>query len=382
MSEAKTKPLQGIIVVSIEQAVAAPVCTSRLADAGARVIKVERPEGDFARGYDGHVKGEATYFVWTNHGKESVCLDLKQESDREVLDSVLAQADVFVQNLSVGAVNRMGFGPEVLRSKYPQLITCSMSGYGEENSYRDMRAYDMLVQAESGLSAISGDGRMGISVADILAGVNAHAAIVEALLQRQLSGKGSEIRLSLFDSMTDVMAVPLLQTAYSGKAPGYLGMRHPSIVPYGNFPTRDGDVVISIQNEREWMRLCSDVLNSPEMTNRDGFDSNKARTANREAVESAISAITRTLSRQEFIDRLRHAKIACGVQNSVQEVLEHTAYRTAQVDLSSGESVEIPALPAICDWHDEHLGRCPALGEHTAAIRAEFVSSEARAIHE
>ena len=299
MTDAHSKPLQDILVVSIEQAVAAPVCTSRLATAGARVIKVERPEGDFARGYDDYVKGEATYFVWANHGKESICLDLKRPDDRALLGAMLARADVFVQNLSVGAVERLGFGLAMLRETYPRLVTCSISGYGENNAYRDMRAYDMLVQAESGLSSISGNGRVGISVADIVTGINAHGAVLEALLRRQCSGLGSDIHLSLFDSMTDIMAVPLLQTAYTGKAPEYVGMRHPSIVPYGSFPTTGSDVVLSIQNEREWVRLCADVLDAPDLATREGFESNKARTVNRDAIESAISEISRTFSQED-----------------------------------------------------------------------------------
>lgn len=375
MNDTTAKPLDGVLVVSIEQAVAAPVCTARLGDAGARVIKVERPEGDFARGYDAYVKGEATYFVWANHGKESVCLDLKLDEDRAVLTALLGRADVFVQNLSTGAVDRLGFGPAALRARYPRLITCSISGYGEDNAYRGMRAYDMLVQAESGLSSVSGNGRVGVSVADIVTGINAHGAIVEALLLRDRTGQGSDLRLSLFDSMTDLMAVPLLQTAYSGKAPEYVGMRHPSIVPYGSFPTTGSDVVLSIQNEREWVRLCFDVLDVPDMATRPGFESNKARTENREAVEAAISAVTRGFSQQTLIDHLRRARIACGVLNSVQEVLTHPAYRTASVELPSGEAVDLPAPATQCDWHGPALGRCPALGEHSAAIRREFGSA-------
>ncbi|MET4692533.1 CaiB/BaiF CoA transferase family protein [Endozoicomonas lisbonensis] len=370
MSDAK--PLEGVLVVSIEQAVAAPLCTSRLAAAGARVIKVERPEGDFARGYDGFVKGEASYFVWINHGKESICLDLKQNEDRLCLDRILAEADVFVQNLSVGAVARLGFGEEELRKKYPRLITCSISGYGEQNEYRDMRAYDMLVQAESGLSGISGDGRMGISVADIVTGMNAHTAIVEALHYREKNGKGCSLSLSLFGSMTDIMAVPLLQQAYSGSGPDYIGMRHPSIVPYGAFPTSGSDVVISIQNEREWQRLCLDVLESTELASHPDFASNKLRTQHRQDVESAIGAITRQFSQQELLNRLRQAKIACGVSNTLAEVLEHPAYQSVQTTLPDGQVADIPALPAQTPWLTDKVKGCPELGADTDRIKAEF----------
>ena len=366
------KPLDGVLVVSIEQAVAAPLCTSRLAAAGARVIKVERPEGDFARGYDGFVKGEASYFVWINHGKESICLDLKQDEDRQCLDRILAQADVFVQNLSVGAVARLGFGAEQLEEKYPRLITCSISGYGEDNEYRDMRAYDMLVQAESGLSGISGNGRMGISVADIVTGMNAHTAIVEALHYREKSGKGCSLSLSLFGSMTDIMAVPLLQQSYSGSGPDYIGMRHPSIVPYGAFPTSGSDVVISIQNEREWQRLCLEVLESKSLASHPDFASNKLRTQHRQDVEQAIGDVTRQFSQSDLLKKLRRAKIACGVSNSLEEVLEHPAYQSNETSLPDGQSADIPALPAQAPWLTGKLKACPGLGADTDKIKMEF----------
>ncbi len=368
-----SKPLDGILVVSLEQAVAAPTCSARLADAGARVIKVERKEGDFARGYDSYVKGEATYFVWANRGKESICLDLKAEDDRAVLERLLAQADVFIQNLSVGAAERLDLGATALHQRYPRLITCSISGYGEDGPYRHMRAYDMLLQAESGFSSISGDGRAGVSIADIITGINAHGAVLEALFQRQQTGEGSHISLSLFDSMTDLMAVPLLQTRYSGEPPRYIGMRHPAIVPYGNFPTANGgEVVFSVQNEREWARLCAQILERPDLITDPRTCDNKVRTANREFVEDIVTAVTRNRSQGCVTEQLLKAGIAHGRFNHLPEVLDHPQLRDCSVPLPSGEVAEVPAPPARVPWRNDALGAVPGLGEQSAAIRAEF----------
>ena len=234
-------PLSGVLVVALEQAVAAPYASSRLADAGARVIKIERPEGDFARGYDRAAKGEASYFVWLNRGKESLVLDIKDPADKALLERIVAKADVFIQNLAPGAAARAGLGSADLRRKHPQLITCDISGYGDDNPYRDMRAYDMLVQAESGLAAVTGGvdepARVGVSVCDVGAGMYAHAAILEALIARGRTGEGEAIQVSLFDAMADWMTVPLLHSDYAGKAPTRVGLRHPSITPYESFPT-------------------------------------------------------------------------------------------------------------------------------------------------
>lgn len=368
------KPLDGILVVSVEQAVAAPTCTARLADAGARVIKIERPEGDFARRYDGYVKGEATYFVWLNRGKESVCLNLKAEADRALLDRLLARADVFVQNLAVGAADRLGLGHEALRARFPRLVTCSISGYGEDGPYAGMRAYDMLVQAESGLTTISGDGRIGVSIADIVTGINAAAAVLEALHLRARTGEGSHVALSLFDSMADLMAVPLLQTAYTGRPPQWSGMRHPSIVPYGAFPTADGrEIVIAVQNEREWARLCRQVLERPDLIDEARTADNTARTANRAFVEDAVAAATRRLTAEEARRRLMAAEIACGLVNPLPQVLEHPALHRSPVTLPTGDTADIPAAPARTPWHDGAPRAVPALGAHTEAVRREFM---------
>lgn len=368
-----TKPLDGVLVVSIEQAVAAPVCTARLADAGARVIKVERPEGDFARRYDTAVKGEATYFVWANRGKESLCLDLKQGEDRALLDRILTRADVFVQNLAVGAAERLGLGAGALAERFPRLVTCALSGYGEDGPYATMRAYDMLVQAESGLTSISGEGRIGVSIADIVTGINASAAILEALLLRAKTGRGSAVSLSLFSGMADLMAVPLLQTAYTGRPPVWSGMAHPSIVPYGAFPTADGRaVVISIQNEREWTRLCNQVLGRPELIDDPRTASNTARTANRAFVEDAVAGATRCHEAEALRRLLVAAGIACGLVNSVPDVLTHPALCWADVTLPDGQAARIPAPPITAPWTRPDPAAIPALGADSARLRQEF----------
>jgi crotonobetainyl-CoA:carnitine CoA-transferase CaiB-like acyl-CoA transferase len=288
------KALEGIVVVALEQAVAAPYCTSRLADAGARVIKIERPEGDFARGYDHVARGESAYFVWLNRGKESIVLDLKREG--QLLERMIAKADVFVQNLAPGAAGRAGFGSEALRSRYPRLITCDISGYGEDGPYRDMKAYDLLVQCETGLASITGaperPGRVGVSVADIACGMYAHAAILQALFERERTGKGNGVAVSLFDAIADWMTVPLLHHDYGGRAPERVGLNHPSIAPYGVYKTGDGgEVVISIQNEREWVILCTEVFGKPEMAVDARFNSNPARVANRPALDEIIASV-------------------------------------------------------------------------------------------
>ncbi|NBT11462.1 MAG: CoA transferase, partial [Betaproteobacteria bacterium] len=257
-------PLEGVLVVALEQAVAAPYCSSRLADAGARVIKVERPEGDFARGYDKSAYGESSYFVWINRGKESVALDLKQAQDMAVLHQMLAQADVFIQNLAPGATQRLGIGSDDLRERHGRLITCDISGYGDTGKLTKMKAYDLLVQAESGLVSINGAagdwGRIGVSICDINAGLNALIGIQQALIMRGKTGRGSAVKVSLFDSAAELMSVPYLQARYGGKAPERVGLKHPTIAPYGAFTCADGrDILISIQNEREWADFCREV---------------------------------------------------------------------------------------------------------------------------
>lgn len=280
-----TLPLEGILVVSLEQAVAAPYCSCRLADAGARVIKIERPEGDFARGYDNVVHGESAYFVWLNRGKESVSLDLTQEADSALLRAMLRKVDVFIQNLKPGALAKLGFAVDELRTLNPRLVICSMSGYGQSGPYASRKAYDLLIQAESGLAAVTGSpdapGRVGVSVVDIATGLNAYAAILEALSLRSLTGQGSVIDVSMFDAMADWLTVPLLQHEH-GKPPRRMGLAHPSIAPYGVFGTKHGlGVLISIQNDREWQTFASDVMRDPKVASDPRFKSNVARVNHR-----------------------------------------------------------------------------------------------------
>ena len=272
------RPLEGLLVVAIEQAVAAPFCTSRLADAGARVIKIERPEGDFARGYDDVAKGQSSYFVWLNRGKESLVVDLASPEGRQTLGQLLVGADVLVQNLKPGALARLGFAPEVLRERYPRLVSCSISGFGETGPLAARKAYDLLIQAESGLSSITGGpdepARVGISIVDIATGATAHAAILEALIARGTSGEGADIRVSMFDVMADWLTVPLLHQE-GGKAPKRLGLAHPSIAPYGVFTTRDGkQMLISIQSDREWAKFCTEFLGQPALAADERFAKN------------------------------------------------------------------------------------------------------------
>lgn len=370
--------LEGLLVVALEQAVAAPYCTSRLADAGARVIKIERPEGDFARGYDTAVLGQSTYFVWLNRGKESLVADIKDPADAALIHQLLAKADVFVQNLAPGAAARSGFGSRELRERYPRLVTLDITGYGEANAYAGMKAYDLLVQAETGLASITGHpagpGRAGVSVCDIACGMSAHAAVLEALISRGVTGNGSRLEVSLFDGMADWMNVPLLYYEGTGTSPRRVGLNHPSICPYGAFETRDGDLVlISIQNEREWAQLCSKVLDEPELVSAPGFETNTIRVSNREAVDRRVAATMKAMSRSEVAARLRAANIAFGFVNELSDLQSHPALRRVTVSTPRGIA-SIVAPPVIHDGRKPELGPVPSVGEHSATIRAEFAA--------
>ena len=368
------KPLEGLLVVSVEQAVAAPLCTARLAAAGARVVKIERPGGDFARGYDTAARGESSYFVWINQGKESVVLDFKQADDAALLDKLVMAADVFVQNLAPGALERAGFGSEALRERKPALITCDISGYGEAEACRDMKAYDLLVQAESGLVAVSGGpesfGRIGVSICDIGAGMTAHAAIVEALYRRSRCGEGAGLKVSLFDVAAEWMTVPLIHNDYGAGTPAREGLRHPSIAPYGAYACAGGEeVIVSIQNEREWHRFCDQVLDRAALASDPRFCSNALRVANRDALDREILSVTTTLSLSAFRRRLGDASIAFGSVNSVAALAGHDALRRHSVRTSGGAVVEIPAPPVR--WNDPAdgpLAGAPALGRHGEAV--------------
>jgi itaconate CoA-transferase len=371
-------PLTGLTVVALEQAVAAPYCSSRLADAGARVIKIERPEGDFARGYDASVNGLASYFVWLNRGKESLVADIKDPGDAQLLHAVLAKADVFIQNLAPGAAARAGFGSESLRARYPRLITVDVTGYGSGHSYSDMKAYDLLVQAESGLAEITGHpagpGRVGVSVCDIACGMAAHAAVLEALIARGITGEGAKLEVSLFDGMADWMNVPLLYFEGTGRAPQRVGLAHPSICPYGAFPTRDGAMVlISIQNEREWAKFCAAFLRQPDLPSREGFESNNARVANRPEVDAVVARAFSELGRDEAAARLREAGTAFGFVNGLSDLVSHPALRRVTVETQAGPA-SIVAPPALRNGQAPALGRVPGIGEHSEAIRREFAA--------
>ncbi len=371
-----TQPLAGLLIVTLEQAVAAPFCTSRLADAGARVIKIERREGDFGRGYDNVVRGESSYFVWLNRGKESLVLDIKDASDAALLHRIIARADIFVQNLLPGAAGRAGFGSDDLRAKHPRLITCDISGYGDEGPLKDMKAYDLLIQCEAGLAGISGSpegpGRVGVSIADICCGISSHGAILQALYERERTGKGKGVATSLFEVLADAMAVPLLHFDYAGTEQKRVGLNHPTIAPYGAFTTSDGkQVVISIQNEREWVRLCEKVLQSPGMATDTRYASNVARCQNRQGLDSEIGVTVGKLTREDFIARLQESDIAFGSVNSIGDLSRHPQLRRMNVETEVG-TVAIPAAP--WRWRGETLSPrpVPSLGEHSDAIRAEF----------
>lgn len=370
-------PLDDILVVSVEQAVAAPFATCKLADGGARVIKIERAEGDFARKYDEAAKGESSYFVWLNRGKQSLVLDFKTSEDAALLENMIAQADVFVQNLAPGALVRAGFGSEELHRKYPGLIVCDISGYGDEGPYKDMKAYDLLIQAETGLAEVTGSpeapGRVGVSVADIATGLYAHSAILEALLMREQTGEGRWIKLSLFDALADWMTVPFVHAEYGGKAPKRVGLNHPSLAPYGAYATKGGELVlISIQNEREWARLCEQVLDLPDMATNKKFKSNVRRVEHREALNVEMNAVLSKLSREALVERLQAAQIAYGALNSVEDFAAHPQLRRSSVELPQGGSIELPSPPAKIAGEPFEAGPVPALGQHTEALRAEF----------
>ena len=369
-------PLDGLLVLSLEQAVAAPYCSSRLADAGARVIKVERPEGDFARGYDRAVAGLSSYFVWLNRGKESLVADIKAPDDAALLHRILGRADVFIQNLAPGAAARAGFGSADLRQRYPRLITVDISGYGAGHGAAEMKAYDLLVQAESGLASITGHpagpGRVGVSVCDIACGMSAHAAVLEALIARGITGQGARIEASLFDGMADWMNVPLLYYEGTGQVPQRVGLAHPSICPYGAFATADGQLVlISIQNEREWARFCQVVLAEADLPGKPGFQDNTARVANRPVVDARVAASIGVLTREQAAARFTAAGTAYGFVNGVAELGAHPALRRVDVGTPGGVA-SIVAPPAIRDGAAPRLGPVPGIGEHGEAIRRDF----------
>jgi itaconate CoA-transferase len=404
-------PLSGLLVVSLEQAVAAPMCTCRLADAGARVIKVERPEGDFARYYDKLAvprpspqpsprergegarrasgqdeqgesgEGQSAYFVWLNRGKESLVLDLARENDKSLLAAIIAKADVFVQNLKPGAVAKLGFPLEKLRRAHPRLVICSISGYGEAGPYAKRKAYDMLVQAESGLASITGGpeepARVGVSVCDIAAGMNAYEAILEALFAREKRGDGAAISISMFDAMADWMAVPLIQ--YEGGAPPKrMGLAHTSIAPYGAFATKDGaDILISIQSDREWRVLAEKVLGDAALAADPAFATNVERVKRRAETDARVAKVFGATEEAALTQKLGDNDIAFARVNTTGDLATHPQLSRIQVATPSGP-VSYPAPPARSDAAERRYRAVPTLGAHTAKIWAEFMPGAKR----
>jgi crotonobetainyl-CoA:carnitine CoA-transferase CaiB-like acyl-CoA transferase len=375
--ESMSGSLSDILVVAIDQAVAAPYCTTRLADAGARVIKVERPGGDFARHYDSVAGGLSAYFVWLNRGKESIVLDVKKPEDSALLHRMIAQADIFVQNLIPGAAARAGFGAEELRQRHPRLITCDISGYGEDGPYAEMKAYDLLIQAETGLASVTGrpegPGRVGVSVVDIAAGMYAYMGILEALHERARTGRGKGIKVSLFDAMADWMTVPLLFQEYTGKAPPRVGLAHPSVQPYGLYDCADGQIVISVQNDREWSRFCRHVLGDEKLVGDPRFSVNEARIKNLAALNAVIASMFGKLPRARVIELLRKADIAYGALNTVADLTRHPQLRRVAQPTERG-TLSLVASPIRAGATPATYKPIPRLDEHGAALRKEFAA--------
>jgi itaconate CoA-transferase len=366
-------PLEGITVIAVEQAVAAPFCSSRLADAGAHVIKVERPEGDFARGYDAVAKGQSSYFVWLNRGKDSVVIDLATKEGRASLEALIAGADVLLQNLKPGSMDKLGFTRERLRKDYPKLICCTITGYGDDGPYAHRKAYDMLIQAESGLASITGGpegpSRVGMSVVDVSTGATAHAAILEALFARTRTGKGADIRISMFDVMADWLAVPLLN-AEAGNSPQRMALAHPSIAPYGAFRSKDGkDILISIQSEREWKKLCAEVLDQPDLPSDPRLANVVERVRNRELTDKIVGECFAALGRDELLKRLSDADIAFAEVNTMADLAVHPHLRRIEVETPKG-TVSYAAPAAIVVGEARRYGAVPAIGERPRTAKS------------
>jgi itaconate CoA-transferase len=374
-------PLRDILVVSVEQAVAAPFATRQLADLGARVIKIERPDGgDFARSYDTTVKGLSSYFVWLNRSKESLTLDLKRPAARDVLARLVDRADVFVQNLAPGAANRLGTTAATLRARHPRLIVCHVSGYGSSGPYAAKKAYDLLVQSEVGLLSITGTeaapSKVGISVADIAAGMYAYSGILSALLARARTGTGTSIEVSLFDALAEWMGFAAYYTDYGGTPPRRSGANHASIAPYGPFESRGHDqIYLGIQNVREWTRFCADVLRRPELANDERFRTNPLRVEHRVPLHEAIASVFDRLSTSEIIERLELAEIAWSRLNSVDDLLKHPQLlaRDCWKEVDSPVGLIRALRPAV--WMDDVepvMGPVPTLGQHSESILREL----------
>lgn len=371
------RELDGIFVVSMEQAVAAPYCGALLADAGARVVKVERAEGDFARGYDRGANGQSTIFAWLNHGKESVCLDLNDAEDAALLRTMLRQADVFLHNLAPGALAKRGFGGEALRGDNPGLITCEITGYGPDGEAAKKKAYDFLIQAEAGLCAVTGTpespARVGVSITDLSAGLTAFSAILRALIQRGRTGQGIDLSVSMFDVIADWMNMPLMAHRYFGPAPQRLGLTHTFVAPYGAFAAKDGPVMISIQSDREFRVFCETILEQPALADDPRFAENPDRVTNRDALTAIIDAVFGQHDRNTLIPMLDEARIACARLNEVEDLSEHPFLRNMEVRVGD-MGISIADLPVRTDAG--RRAEVPALGEHSDALRTEFGDRE------
>lgn len=368
--------LAGLLVVSMEQAVAAPYCGLMLADAGARVIKVERIEGDFARGYDQGADGKSVFFSWLNRGKESICIDLNQDADEALLRSMLKHADVFLHNLAPGALTRRGFGGETLREHNPGLITCEINGYGSSGPGATKKAYDFLVQAESGICAINGTqeqpARVGISICDIASGQTAFSSILRALIQRGRTGTGVDISIAMFDVMADFMNFPLLAHRYLGGAPQRMGLTHPLIAPYGAYTVKDGShILIAIQNDREWCSFCDAILGQPELGADARFVNNTERVKHRKAMDEIINGMFGRHSADQMGQLLDDAKIANACLSSVEDLSSHQLIRNLVADFD-GTKVNMADLPVVTDGERPTL--VPLLDQHGESVRSEFTA--------
>nr|AAX86476.1 itaconyl-CoA transferase [Pseudomonas sp. L1] len=376
------RPLDGITVVSLEHAIAAPFCTRQLADLGARVIKIERPNvGDFARAYDNRTAGLASHFVWTNRSKESLTLDLKKEEGNAVLFALLEKADVLVQNLAPGATKRMGLGFEELHERFPRLICCDISGYGEGGPYEQKKAYDLLIQSEGGFLSITGGpgedemAKAGNSIADIAAGMYAYTGVLSALMLRDKTGLGSRVDVSMLESLVEWMGYPLYYAYEGAPPPARAGASHATIYPYGPFPAGDGTVMLGLQNEREWALFCEKVLERTDLQRDARFDSNSNRSANRESLRAIIIEIFEGLGVEKVIARLEEAGIANANVNTVHDVWKHPQLHARNRWVDVGSSVgQLPALlpPGKNSHFDHRMDPIPALGEHNSKILSEL----------
>jgi itaconate CoA-transferase len=373
-------PLDGVLVIAVEQAVAAPFATRQLADLGARVIKIERAGGgDFARDYDRTVNGQASYFVWLNRGKQSVELDIKSERGQRVMAALLARADVFVQNLAPGAAGRLGLAADRLRTRHPRLICCSVSGYGPDGPYRQKKAYDLLVQCEAGLLSVTGTpdtpAKAGISVADIAAGMYAFSGVLTALYERERTGVGTSVEVAMLDALGEWMSQPYYYSVYGGQPPRRTGARHASISPYGPYAAAGGQVFLGLQNEREWAVLCRQILGRPELIDDARFATNPDRVANDEQLTPIIEAALAGIPADQLATRLDEAGIANARLRTPAEFAEHPQLaardRWREVD-SPGGPVRALLPPVTMPGREPAMGPIPALGEHTEAILAEF----------